>query len=620
MRTIGEIVQYTIMANLPPASARSVWINDTLPSGLRYENSTLFISGSGSLKSVLISGTSSTSIRWGFGDVNNSLNQDITIRFNATVKDVLSSQDGTLLNRNSVTLSWLNYASTRRTTPAATSARVLIKEPDLQISKSANRTEAHAGDTIRYTLTATNGALSSLPAYDVVIGDKIPPEMALQSYSSAPLANATSVSGQSISWRYDRIPLAGSVTMSYNATLIGSLMVNDTVRNNATINWTSTAGINPDERHGAWTALDDYNKGTHADVRVDSPTGMLKLPHEPRNASIGLQSNYTLVLRLPRAKVGQLWVNDTIPAGLIYDNSTLQISGAASAVLLPVTVAPPNDGTTTTLVQMYLGDVDNAGGLNVTIRFNATVADTPENRAGGIIEENWASMTWKDFSGGLRTSSGSSGILNLPAITVRKSALLPPDYPNSNVTFIINVTNTGKTVLNPIRISDILPYGMEHVSDNMSATVSGRAVSAVVPGILYPGQSLYREIVARFDGKSYSGFVNQVNATGTPPVGKDVWDLDQIALPDITSSIKMVKTANNTSPLRNENVSYNITVTNTGNLTQETVRVVDYLPPEMELLSTSPPATVGASTVIWENVGPLGAMQSVNLTMIMRLR
>jgi uncharacterized repeat protein (TIGR01451 family) len=103
-------------------------------------------------------------------------------------------------------------------------------------------------------------------------------------------------------------------------------------------------------------------------------------------------------------------------------------------------------------------------------------------------------------------------------------------------------------------------------------------------------------------------------------VGKDVWDLDQLPLPEITSHIKIVKTANDTSPLRNENVSYTITVTNTGNLTQETVRVVDYLPPEMELLSTSPPGSVGGSTVIWENVGPLGAMQSVNLTMIMRLR
>ncbi len=103
-------------------------------------------------------------------------------------------------------------------------------------------------------------------------------------------------------------------------------------------------------------------------------------------------------------------------------------------------------------------------------------------------------------------------------------------------------------------------------------------------------------------------------------MGKDVWDLDQLPLPEITSHIKIVKTANDTSPLRNENVSYTITVTNTGNLTQETVRVVDYLPPEMELLSTSPPGSVGGSTVIWENVGPLGAMQSVNLTMIMRLR
>lgn len=620
VRTIGETVPYLITANLPPATARSVWINDTLPSGLRFENSSVIITGSGTLKAVSITGTGPTTIRWSFGDVNNSANQDITIRFNATVRNILSSQDGTLLSQNNVILSWLNYASTRKTTTVASSARVLIKEPDLQINKAANRTEAHAGDTIRYTLTATNAAPSNRPAYDVVIADHIPDEIALQSYSSSPPANATSVSGQTISWRYDLIPLGGSVAMIYNATLVGSLMVNDTVRNNATINWTSTSGPNPDDRRGAWTALDDYNRGTHVNVRVDSTSGMLKLPKEPRNASIGLQSNYTLLLRLPRAIVRQLWVNDSIPVGLIYDNSTLQITGAASAVLSPVIVAPPNNGTMLTMVRMYLGDVDNSAGQNVTIRFNGTVADTPKNRAGGIIEENWAAMTWKDVSGSIRESSGSSGILNLPAITVHKSADLLPDYPNSNVTFILNVTNTGKTVLDPIRITDTLPIGMEHVSNNMSATVSGRVVSAVIPGILYPGQSLYREIVARFDGSSYSGFENQVNISGTPPVGRDVWDLDHLPLPEITTSIKMVKTANNTSPQRNENVTYTITVTNTGNLTQETVRVVDYLPPEMELLSTSPPGTLTGTSIIWENVGPLGPRNSVNLTMIMRLR
>ena len=397
-------------------------------------------------------------------------------------------------------------------------------------------------------------------------------------------------------------------------------MVNDTVRNNATINWTSTKGSNPDERHGAWTALDDYNRGAHVNVRVDSPSRSAQAPEGAQECIHRTAVELYPGLRLPKAIVRQLWVNDTIPVGLIYDNSTLQITGAASAVISPVIVDPPNNGTTLTMVRMHMGDVDNSAGQNVTIRFNGTVADTPENRAGGIIEENWAAMTWKDVSGSIRESSGSSGILNLPAITVHKSADLLPDYPNSNVTFILNVTNTGKTILDPIRISDLLPFGMEHVSDNMSATVSGRSVSAVIPGPLYPGQSHFREIVARFDGKSDSGFINQVNASGTPPVGRDVWDLDQLPLPDITSSIKMVKTANNTSPQRNENVTYTIKVTNTGNLTQETVRVVDYLPPEMELLSTSPPATVGGSTVIWENVGPLGALQSVNLTMIMRLR
>lgn len=607
--SIGDYANFTIVVDYWGSGEKynNSRIIDTLPPGLKYFNHDC--SGCGSFSA------SGQNLTWDLGNFTGT--RRVTINLSTIVENVLANQNGARLVN---LVQSLHQNSEGIAFSANDTANVTIREPDLQIAKAANRTQAQAGDTIQYTLTATNAAPSSLPAYDVIISDHVPAEMTLQSYSSTPPANATTILGNSISWRYDQIPLGSSVQMSFNATLVGGFIVNDTVRNNATINWTSTKGSNPDERYGNWTALDDYNRAAHVDVRVDSATGLIKLPKEERNASIGLLSNYTLLLHLPRAIVRQLWVNDTIPRGLIYDNSTLQISGAASAVVLPVIINPPNDGTTTTLVSMYLGDVSNVAGQNVTIRFNATVADTPENREGGIIEENWATQSWKDINGIIRVSTDSSGILNLPAISVRKSAVLPPNYPNSNITFILNVTNIGKTVLDPIRIIDTLPLGMEHVSDNMSAMVSGRTVSAVIPGILYPGQSLYREIVARFDGSSYSGFENLVNASGTPPVGRDVWDLDQLPLPEITSGIRMVKTANNTSPQRNENVAYTITVTNTGNLTQETVRVVDYLPPEMELLSINPPGSIGGSTVIWENVGPLAAGESKNLTLVMRLR
>ena len=278
-----------------------------------------------------------------------------------------------------------------------------------------------------------------------------------------------------------------------------------------------------------------------------------------------------------------------------------------------------NDGTQITTINISIGSVNNSQDQDVTLNFDVTVADTAENRAGGIIDENWATMQWKDINGTIEQISDNSGKLKLPAIDVQKTALTP-NYPNDNVTFIVKVTNIGETILAPINVSDLLPLGMEHVSDNMSATISGRYVNGTLPGPLYPGDSTYVEILAKFNGTSYSGFENYVQARGKPPVGNDVWDEDTVMLPEITSSIKIVKTADITDIVPMQNVTYTIKVTNTGNLTQETVRVVDYLPPEMELLSVNPPGSVGGSTIIWENLGPLAAGESKNLTLVMRLR
>ena len=618
VRTIGETVQYTISADLPLATARAVWVNDTLPNGLRFENSSVNITGAGTLSSVTITATGPTSIKWYFGDVNNSENKDIQIKFNATVLNVISSYDGQIIGRNSVALSWKNYLNQRKTTPSSTSSRIRIREPDLQIAKSANRTTAQIGDTVQYTLLVSNSPPSNRPAYDAVIADLIPPEFALGSYSSAPPANAITVAGQNISWLYDVIPLGSYVTLKYNATLISSIVVNDTVRNNATVNWTSTSGPNPDERYGAWTALNDYNKANHVDLIVNNTASIIKLPDEDRNASIGLPVNYTLLLNLPRATVLGVWVNDSIPVGLIYDNSTLQISGAVGLVLLPVIIEPPNDGTTLTNVSMYLGDVDNSLGVDVKIEFNATVADTAENRAGGIIEANRATLQWKDINGMIKQSTDISGILKLPAISVEKRAELTANYPNDNVTFIIKVTNVGETLLDPIFVSDHLPYGMEHVSNNMSGVVSGRYVNGTIAGPLYPGSSIYVEILARFNGKSYNGFENYVNASGTPPVGRDVWDYDNIPLPDIVSAIKIIKTADITNPEVMQNVTYTLKVTNTGNLTQEVIKVTDIMPVEMTYLSSNPPGIVGGNIITWANVGPLGPGNSTYLQIVMR--
>ncbi len=597
-------------------------MNDTLPAGLKYDTASfevkdkngVTLTPSGGVPSIPNDGTVPVIIKWDFGNFNNSEDRDIVIKFNVTVADVIANQDGAILANNNATLKWRNYGGSTHFA-SDESGPIALVEPDLQIIKSANVTETDAGSTILYNITLNHSASSNSTAYDVNITDIIPPGLKL--ISTDPAANSSYANGAF--WNFPLLPVGSTKNLSYTVTVNSTVIAGQILQNQANVTWTSTAGPNPDERFGNYTTLDNYNRTTADLVRVKTQGGLIKLPDGSRNVSIGLSVNYTIILDLPRAIALNVWLNDTLPIGLIYDNSTLSVSGATTSVVPPVLVNPLiNDGTQISTINISLGSVNNSQDQDVTLKFNGTVADTADNRDGGIIKANNATSRWKDINGTIYQGNDSSGILKLPAISVVKEALLTANYPNENVTFIINVTNIGETILDPIFVSDLLPYGMEHVSDNMSATVIGRYVNGTIAGLLYPGGSIFVEIQAKFNGKSYDGFVNYVNASGKPPVGKDVMDDDNKTLPDIVSSITVVKTADITNPEVMQNVTYTINVTNTGNMIQETVKVTDIMPVEMTYLSSNPPGVVVGNVITWANLGPLGPGNSTYPQVVMR--
>ena len=233
----------------------------------------------------------------------------VKINLSTIVEDVLSNQNGTRIT---------NFVESIHKSPEGINfsgndtANTTIIEPDLQILKVADVTETESGATIRYNITVSHTSESASPAYDFNITDLIPAGLKLT--TTDPAANYTSANNAT--WKFAVLPLGATKKLSYTVTVNSTVTAGEMLRNKANVTWTSTAGSNPDERFGDYTALDDYNRTTYYPVRISTQSGLTKMPDVSRNASIGYPPvNYTTFLDLPRAIVLNLWVNDTLPLG-----------------------------------------------------------------------------------------------------------------------------------------------------------------------------------------------------------------------------------------------------------------------------------------------------------------
>jgi len=103
-----------------------------------------------------------------------------------------------------------------------------------------------------------------------------------------------------------------------------------------------------------------------------------------------------------------------------------------------------------------------------------------------------------------------------------------PAHPTSGdiATFIIDITNTGETPLDPVTAQDILPVGLSYVSDNRSGLAQGQKVTWSNIGRLEIGASTQIKLVTRIGPCTTGRLENFVTVTGTPPTGYSVMDYD----------------------------------------------------------------------------------------------
>ena len=295
--TIGEVVRYRLLVELPEGRIDNLKVNNNLPAGLKYlkdgsatvalvsndpsqirfvdtnnnppaiarpnsdpnvrkqgdENNIDEITPNKSINAQNAAGNTfdpatDTDPVFNLGNVlnnddetfaQNSNKEYAIIEFNALVENVLDNQDGVNLT-NTYTVTYGNDGISE----LPNSIAVEIIEPSIgDITKTASTENANAGEAVTFTVTYTND--SNTTAFDVRLLDR-PPSTELENIRSVEFDSSGSldtVNNNSTANKVDAtiasVAPGETITITYQADLVEDLTPGSTVTNSATVTYTS---------------------------------------------------------------------------------------------------------------------------------------------------------------------------------------------------------------------------------------------------------------------------------------------------------------------------------------------------------------------------------------------
>ncbi|WP_309233801.1 hypothetical protein [Conexibacter sp. W3-3-2] len=192
-----QLDYFFVTTNDGPDTATSVTVTDVLPAGVTY------VSGAPGCNESA-------------GTVTCSYAQPIlpgTSRQTGFTVRVAATASGTIRNTATVASPVFDPDTTNNTDTIATT---VLDVADVAITKTADRTTATAGDTVTYTLKATNAGPAT--ARDVVITDTLPPGVHYAS-ADAPCTIGPGGAAGIVRCEVGSIPAGGSVTKELRVTV-----------------------------------------------------------------------------------------------------------------------------------------------------------------------------------------------------------------------------------------------------------------------------------------------------------------------------------------------------------------------------------------------------------------
>jgi uncharacterized repeat protein (TIGR01451 family) len=350
--------------------------------------------------------------------------------------------------------------------------------PDMSIAKTDGGITTAPGGVVTYTMTYTN--LGTITATGVVITETVPDNTTYNAAASAPFAWACVPDGSAGSICTLTV---GDVAGNGTGSAIFAITVDDPLPTGVdTI--TNTAIIADDGRFGPDPTPENNSSTDTTPIPIAAALEM--------NKSVNVQQvapnqavTYTIVITNTSGVIfNPVLLTDTLPAGVTY------IQGTANPPL-----------TTVNGQVLSWADVTGGAGLlpnqNIQITYQVAVTTTPGDYTN-------VAMTEGQSPGGTVTAQDDTTIsVPTPAVIMRKG-VVPPGVVNSILTYTVQITNVGLSVLDQVPLSDFFTQdAINYLGgtppadnvDNANGVVSWNDLTIPFGRNLNPGETFVVETV-----------------------------------------------------------------------------------------------------------------------------
>ncbi|MCX5200195.1 GEVED domain-containing protein [Streptomyces sp. NBC_00237] len=486
-----------------------------------------------------------------------------------------------------------------------------VNVPRVTLAKKVTPADPAPGTTATYTLTASNTGLADhigarlhddlkdiLKDADLVAGSvKV-------DGTAAPLLNAA---GDAIDWT-GNVPAGGRAEITYEVRIPANRKrgADGTPTGDLTL---KNAVTSPDTGTNCPAGGGTLADACTVEYTLDQPQLTMKKTATPKDPQVGERVTYTITMVNTGTVPGaDLEITDVLPEGVDVEEATPDAGTSVSdTAVRPVRwqVAAIGEGDTKKLV--IIGRVTQAA-AGKALKNTATVTAGPDpvvDPVSECLDAQGKPVPGKICDDGDGTPPGE------PKLTLTKTQ--SPEQPQigSTVTYAVQVVNSGADEAKRVALDDMLPAGLTLVSATASLGTVDRSAAPVlhwnVGTVPASGGKATLTVVAKVN-QNASGTAKLINQTwettgprpAIPDANKCTTDATRAcsgenARPPAAPELTMEKRAVPTDPQLGEEVTYTVTLRNTGDVEAKDLEYADAVPAGVRILSVTADA-LGTAT------------------------